>query len=425
VPVDGRAARGEDDQHAKAAMNSASRPVSFWIPVAAASLLLAASMGSRSAIGLFLGPINTATGLGAATVSLAIAAGLLAFGAAQPAWGAWEGRAGAARVIALGAIGSSAGLALLTVGGGSVELVGAMLLGGASGAALGAPLLMGIVAQRVPVERHGLAMGVISAGSSAGQLAYSMIGAMLISAVGWQTTLLAFAASVLAAAPLARAFGRRPVAERTAAPGATSEATVRQALGDRSYWFVSAGFFVCGFHVSFLTTHMPGVIELCGLPPTFAGLWLAVVGACNIVGSLGAGWLMQRAPMKLLLAAVYALRALGVAAFIALPPGQALLLGFALWMGLTYMATLPLTTGILARLYGARNLAVLFGITMAMHQIGSFLGTWLGGVEFQATGDYRWMWLADILLATAAALVHLPLREREPAPPLAAPLPAN
>lgn len=404
-------------------MKPASGPTSFWIPVAAASLLLATSMGSRSTMGLFLGPINTASGLGAAAVSLAIAAGLLAFGVAQPIWGAWEKRVGAARVIALGAIGSSASLALLTVSGGTVELGGAMFLGGASCAALGAPLLMGMVAQRVSVARHGLAMGVLSAGSSAGQLAYSILGAALISAVGWQTTLLAFAATVLAVAPLARAFRIHPIVDTAA--GSSSRTTARQALRDPRYWLVSTGFFVCGFHVSFLTTHVPGVIELCGLPPTFSGLWLAVVGACNIVGSLGAGWLMPRAPAKLLLAAVYALRALGVAAFIALPPSQALLLGFALWMGLTYMATLPLTIGILTRLYGARNLAVLFGITMALHQIGSFLGTWLGGVEFQATGDYRWMWLADILLATAAALVHLPLRERDPVPPLAAPQPAH
>ncbi len=409
-------------------MHSPSRPTSFWIPVAAASLLLAASMGSRSAMGLFLGPINTATGLGAGTVSLAIAVGLLAFGAAQPAWGAWERRAGATRVIALGCIGSGASLALLTVSGGSVELGTVMLLGGAAGAALGAPLLMGMVAQRVPVERHGLAMGVVSAGSSAGQLAYSMLGAVLISAVGWQSTLLAFAATVLAVAPLARVFRSRPFTELPAAPGAASAATVRDALADPGYWLVSAGFFVCGFHVSFLTTHMPGVIELCGLPPTFSGLWLAVVGACNIVGSLAAGWLMQRAPVKLLLAGVYALRALGVAAFIALPASQPLLLAFALWMGLTYMATLPLTTGILTRRYGARNLAVLFGITMAMHQVGSFLGVWLGGVEFEASGAYRWTWLGDILLATAAALVHLPLRDEQPEvakTALAAPLPAR
>jgi len=398
-------------------MNPASRPLSFWIPVAAAGLLLAVSMGSRSAMGLFLGPINTATSLGAATVSLAIAASLLAFGVAQPAWGIWEKRVGPARVIVLGAIGSGIGLALLAVASGSAALTTAMLLGGVTGAALGAPLLMGVVAQRVPVERHGLAMGVISAGSSAGQLIYSLIGAVLIAAFGWQAALLVFAATLLAVAPLARVFRARPAAGGPdAAPAAPKTASAAGALRDPSYWYVTAGFFVCGFHVSFLTTHMPGVIEMCGLPPTFSGLWLAVVGACNIIGSLGAGWLMQRLPMKLVLGTVYALRALGVATFIALPPSQALLLGFALWMGLTYMATLPLTTGLLTRLYGAPNLAVLFGITMAMHQVGSFLGAWLGGVEFQLTGDYRWIWFADILLASAAALVHLPIRDGKPPP---------
>ena len=392
-------------------MIPASRPFSFWTVVAAASLLLAVSMGSRSAMGLFLGPINTATSLGAAAVSLAIAASLLAFGVAQPAWGIWERRAGATRIIAIGAIGSSVSLALLTVSSGSIPLIGAMLLGGATGAALGAPLLMGVVAQRVPVEGQALAMGVVSAGSSTGQLIYSLGGAALISAFGWQAALLAFAATALVVAPLARVFRAGPKADRETAAAATTTTTAAGALRDASFWYVTAGFFVCGFHVSFLTTHMPGVIELCGLPPTFSGLWLAIVGACNIVGSLGAGWLMQRVPMKLLLGAVYALRALGVAAFIALPPSQPLLLGFALWMGLTYMATLPLTTGILTRQYGASNLAVLFGITMALHQVGSFLGTWLGGVEFQATGGYQWIWLADMLLAAAAALVHLPIRE--------------
>jgi len=404
-------------------MRAQPRAAPFWPVVLAAAGLLAVAMGSRSSMGLFLGPINGATSLGAATVSLAIAAGLLAWGAALPLCGLWEKRAGPVRVTFIGAIASSIGLALLSVSEGAASLTAAMVFGGVSGAALGAPMLMAVVAQRVPAGRYPLAMGVVSAGSSAGQLLYSMIGAALISAFGWQAALLAFAATLLAAAPLARMFRAPPVA--VVEPAASESTPALRALREPGYWCVTAGFCVCGFHVSFLTTHMPGVIELCGLPPTFSGLWLAVVGACNIAGSLGAGWLMQRAPIRLLLAAVYALRALGVAAFIALPPSQALLLGFALWMGLTYMATLPLTTGILARLYGARRLAVLFGITMAMHQIGSFLGTWLGGVEFQISGDYRWMWLADVLLATAAALVHLPLREGDRAPGLAKPLPAH
>jgi predicted MFS family arabinose efflux permease len=161
---------------------------------------------------------------------------------------------------------------------------------------------------------------------------------------------------------------------------------------------------------------MPGVLDLCGFPTGFSGLWLAIVGGCNIVGSLASGWLMQRVPMKSLLGALYALRAAGVALFLLLPASREVLLAFALWMGLTYMATLPPTTGIIAKLYGARSVAVLFGITMALHQVGSFLGAWLGGLELELTGGYRWIWVLDMALAAAAALLHLPIREAARAP---------
>ncbi len=178
---------------------------------------------------------------------------------------------------------------------------------------------------------------------------------------------------------------------------------------------------MCGFHVSFLTTHMPGVIDLCGLPAGLSGAWLAVVGACNIASSLGAGYLMQRMPMKSLLATVYALRALGVVAFIVLPKSELVLFGFALWMGLTYMATLPPTTGLIAQLFGARNVATLFGVTTLVHQVGSFLGAWLGGVEVELTGGYAIVWWIDAALALGAAAAHLPIREAH-RPPVAAPV---
>jgi predicted MFS family arabinose efflux permease len=161
---------------------------------------------------------------------------------------------------------------------------------------------------------------------------------------------------------------------------------------------------------------MPGVIDLCGLPAGLSGAWLAVVGGCNIVSSLGAGYLMQRLPMKSLLATVYALRALGVVAFIALPKSELVLFGFALWMGLTYMATLPPTTGLIAQLFGARNVATLFGVTTLVHQVGSFLGAWLGGVEVQLTGGYAFVWWIDAALALGAAAAHLPIREAGHAP---------
>lgn len=381
----------------------------YAVPVLAAAALMAVMMGSRSSMGLFIGPINIATALGAATISLGFALSQLSWGAAQPFAGVLAHRYGTARVIAAGGVLSALALATLTVADTSGALIGTLLVAGAAGAAAGgAPLLMGAVAQRVPAEKRGAAMGLVSAGSSAGQLAMAPLAALLIGSIGWQGALLAFALLVAAVLPIARAF-RGPAA--CAEPQA-ARVDARAALREPSFWFITAGFFVCGFHVSFLTTHMPGVLELCGFSTGFSGLWLAIVGACNVAGSLAAGWLMQRVPMKALLGTLYALRAAGVALFVILPASREVLLGFALWMGLTYMATLPPTTGLIAKLYGARNVAVLFGVAMALHQVGSFLGIWVGGLELELTGGYRWVWLLDILLATGAALAHLPIRER-------------
>jgi predicted MFS family arabinose efflux permease len=393
----------------------------FIAPVVAAAALMAVLMGSRSSMGLFVGPINTATALGAATVSFAFAASQLAWGAAQPVAGMLARRHGTARVVVAGGVLSALGLALVTVAGSGTTLVATLLLAGATGAAAGgAPLLLGAVAQRVTAEKRASALGLVSAGSSAGQLLMAPLAALLIGGIGWQGALLTFVALTLAVLPMARVFRRPPLAAEATHDGPAIDA--RTALRQPSFWFVTAGFFVCGFHVSFLTTHMPGVLELCGFSTGFSGAWLAVVGACNIVGSLASGWLMQRVPMRALLGALYALRALGVALFLCLPASSEVMLGFALWMGFTYMATLPPTSGIIAKLYGPRNVAVLFGITMALHQVGSFLGVWLGGLELELTGGYHWIWLLDILLATGAALAHLPVRE--PGAPAAALRPA-
>jgi predicted MFS family arabinose efflux permease len=395
----------------------------FMVPVLAAATLMAVLMGSRSSMGLFIGPINTATALGAATVSFAFALSQLAWGAAQPVVGVLARWHGTTRVIVAGGLLSATGLAMVTAAGSGATLIAALLLAGAAGAAAGgAPLLLGAVAQRVAAERRGLALGLVSAGSSAGQLLLAPLAALLVAGIGWQGAVLAFAALSIAVLPMARAFRRPPAAAEAAGGQATVDA--RAALREPSYWCVTAGFFVCGFHVSFLTTHMPGVLELCGFSTGFSGLWLALVGACNVVGSLASGWLMQRVSMKTLLGALYALRAAGVALFLLLPASGETMLGFALWMGLTYMATLPPTTGIIAKLYGAQNLAVLFGITMALHQVGSFLGVWLGGLELELTGGYRWVWLLDILLAAAAALAHLPVREGRQGAPTLPPQPA-
>jgi predicted MFS family arabinose efflux permease len=386
----------------------------------AASLVLAVAAGSRSSWGLFIGPINSASGFGPAAVSLAVATSALAWGVAQPACGVLVRRLGAPRLLVAGGILVAMLTALVPLAGSGAELVLVMALAGAAGAAAGsAPLLMGIVAQRVAPQARGFALGAVSAGGSAGQLAAAPALAAAIAAFGWQAAVFGLAASALLVVPLARTFRSGPaIVDGTRPRDAGPAFTLRSAFANRNYWLVTAGFFVCGFHVSFLTTHMPGVIDLCGLPAGLSGAWLAVVGGCNIVSSLGAGYLMQRMPMKSLLATVYALRALGVVAFIVLPKNEVVLFGFALWMGLTYMATLPPTTGLIAQLFGARNVTTLFGVTTLVHQVGSFLGAWLGGVDVELTGGYAIVWWIDAALALGAAMAHLPIREagRLPAP---------
>jgi predicted MFS family arabinose efflux permease len=405
--------RGADNwtQRHKVKTSEPAAAPALIVPVLAAGILMAMLMGTRSSMGLFIGPINTSTALGAATISLAFALSQLAWGAAQPVAGLLAGRLGTTRVIVAGGTLSAIGLALITVASSGPALMATLMLAGAAGAAAGgAPLLMGAVAQRVSAAKRGQAMGLVSAGSSAGQLLLAPLAALLIGSIGWQGALLVFAVLVVAVLPISRVFRHPPAATEVANQSAPA-IDARAALREPSFWFISAGFFVCGFHISFLTTHMPGVLELCGFSSSFSGLWLGIVGLCNIAGSLAAGWLMQRVPMKALLGTLYALRAAGVALFLLLPPSREVMLGFALWMGITYMATLPPTSGIIAKLYGARNVAVLFGVTMALHQVGSFLGVWLGGLELELTGGYHWVWMLDILLASAAALAHLPIRE--------------
>lgn len=402
-----------------------------------AAVLLAVVMGQRSSFGLFLSPINSTTGIGLATLSLAAAAGQLAWGLAQPACGMLADRYGPARVIAAGATLFALGNVAIVLAPGGATFLAVLTLAGAAGAAAGgAPLLLGAVGQRVSPERRGIATGIVSAGGSAGQLTIAPVTQGAIAATGWMNAMLLMAILTIATMPLARAFrSRRRGVEPGAAAGAASNAACaaparptpaaraaarRAAMRDPRYWLVTAGFSVCGFHVSFLTTHMPGVIESCGMPASFAGAWIAIVGGCNIVGSIVSGALIQKRSMPHMLMALYAARAAGVLLFALAPKTPSVTLLFALWMGASYMATLPPTAGLIARMYGAGNLATLLGLTMLFHQVGSFLGVWLGGVAFEATGHYDWVWTLDIALALVAVAVHLPLRDTARPKPLGA-----
>jgi predicted MFS family arabinose efflux permease len=195
---------------------------------------------------------------------------------------------------------------------------------------------------------------------------------------------------------------------------------VRIAFRDRSYWCLHAGFFTCGFHIAFLVTHLPGEVGLCGLPGAVAATSLAIIGLANIAGSLWAGWMGNRVRMKMLLFWMYFTRAIAVLAYLAAPKEPWTFYVFAAVLGATWLATVPPTAGITAKLFGTRYLATLFGLTLLSHQVGGFFGAWLGGIAITQTGSYQWMWWADAALALAAALVNLPIREARPQPRLAA-----
>ena len=385
------------------------------VVTAAAVMLLAVTMGSRSVSGLFLSPLNTATGLGVATLSFAIAVGQLAWGAAQPFCGMLAERYGPARVIFAGTLLAAASGALLPFAQGAAAVVAVFALGGIA-ATVGSPsLLVGTVSQRVAPARRGMVAGIVGAGGPLGQLVLAPATQTTIALAGWVSAALALAVLSLATLPLALAFRRSSAAP---APAAQRDATLREALTSPRYWILNGTFFVCGLHVFFLVTHLPGVIELCGLPASVSGVSLAVLGLFNIAGSVGAGLVLQRCSMKRMLAALYAARALGIVLFLVSPKTELALLAFSAWMGLTYMAVLPPTAGLVGKLYGASRLPTLLGITFVVHQAGAFLGSWLGGVALETRGSYDAMWLADVALAVLAALVCLGLREEAREAPL-------
>lgn len=395
------------------------------LPAPALVLLAAAgtfalTMGVRQSMGLFVGQLNTATGLGLASVSLAFAFGQLWWGLTQPLAGLVSDRFGAARVLVLGVLLVALGTALTPWMGSTPGLVLAIGVLAAGGAGLAGPaVLMAATVRLMPAERRGMATGVVNAGGSFGQFVFAPLAQGLSAAGGWVLAMQSLGALVLLALPAAWVLRGRGGATATA-PGSAPlrpepvRAVVASALAHRGYRLLCAGFFVCGFHVAFIATHLPGVVAACGLPPAIGAWSLAVIGLFNIAGSLGMGWALGtgRWRMKSLLAAVYAARALAVLVFVLAPKTPLVMLGFAAVIGFTYLSTVPPTAGLVARFFGPAHLATLFGIVMVSHQVGGFLGAWLGGQAVERLGSYDAMWGLDIALALGAALLHLPIDER-------------
>ena len=397
----------------------------LWTLTLAASAILLITMGARQTSGLFLIPITQSTGVSIVAMSFALAVGQFVFGAAQPVFGAIADKFGAVKVIIAGAIMLALGCILTPFATSSTGLLLTMGVLSATGAAAGSfSILIGIAAQRLPPERRSFAAGLINAGGSIGQSVFAPLVQLIIGAAGWASAMFATAFAALLTIPLVLPLRRSQTAGAIGAaslapvPHLTLGEQLRVALRDPSYLYLHAGFFTCGFHIAFLVTHLPNDLRLCGLGPEVAASSLMLIGLFNVAGSLSAGWLGQRYRMKYLLALIYASRAAIVGIYVVMPKTALNVYLFAGALGFTWLATVPPTSGLVGKLFGTRYLATLFGLTLLSHQIGAFLGAWLGGLAVVNLGNYTVMWYLDAGLAALAALVNLPIREAPIVPKL-------
>ena len=405
-------------------MNEAIKKHAIWLVLLAAAGTFALTMGTRQTMGLFLADVNKSTGLGIADISLAFAFGQLWWGLTQPFAGAFADRVGAGRVLVIGVCLVALGTVLTPMMTSTVGLIFAIGVLAAGGAGMAGPsVLMAATTRLLPPEKRGMATGIVNAGGSFGQFVLAPVAVGLTALLGWMGSMQTLGLIVLLALPAAWVLkgnsnaiasnGGAANAEgvRAPAPRLSAGAAIKNALKDRSFLLLGAGFFVCGFHVAFLGTHLPNVVAMCGLPPSISAWSLGLLGLFNIFGSLGMGWAVGRWRMKSLLSLVYAARAAAVMIFLASPKTATVMLIFAAVMGLTFLSTVPPTAGLVAKFFGPANMATLFGIVMLSHQIGGFLGAWLGGKVFTLTGSYDTIWILDIVLAIGAALIHMPITE--------------
>ena len=393
-----------------------------WGLLITAASMLMITMGVRQTTGLFLQPIHQSTGVGIAAISFALAIGQFVWGAVQPVFGAIADKQGSTRILVAGGILLALGMAMTPLMSSQWGFMFTLGLLTAAGAGAGSfSILIGATASRLAPEKRSFAAGFINAGGSLGQFVFAPLVQLSITAAGWGVAMFGLAAVSLLTLPLAWPLRRKPSPAPALAAGpqvAATEMTLREqlriALRDRSYWLLHLGFFTCGFHIAFLVTHLPGEIALCGLSAGVAGASIALIGLFNVLGSLVAGTLGQRYRMKLILAVMYASRAVMIVIYLMSPPTPMTFYIFAAALGFTWLATVPPTAGLIGKLFGPRYLGTLFGLTLLSHQIGGFFGAWLGGVAMERLGDYTWMWYADIALALIAAVANLPIREKSP-----------
>jgi predicted MFS family arabinose efflux permease len=392
-----------------------SRNNSSWLFITlAAAAMLMITMGARQAQGLFVFPISGSTGVSIVTISFAMAVGQFMWGAVAPVAGALADRFGSARVLVCGVLVLALGTALtplLTTGSGLVFTIGILTAVGSGAGSFS--MLIGTVIGRLPPAHRGTAAGIITAGGSFGQFVFAPIAQALISLWGWMGAMWSLSAIALLALPLVQPIAG-PKGHGGALTGNSSgsmKATLRSAFGDASYLLLHGSFLTCGFHIAFLVTHLPGEVDLCGLPASVASWSLAIIGLANIAGSFAAGWLLNHFRGKYILFGMYGSRTLLILLYLAAPKTEWTFYLLAVGLGFSWLGTAPPTAGVVGKLFGMRYLATLYGLTMVSHQLGAFFGAWLGGLAFAHYGNYLWMWYADALFAAIAALLNLPIRE--------------
>lgn len=391
----------------------------FWLLMVCAASILMITMGARQSLGLFVSPLHTNLGLDIVAISFALAIGQFVWGCVQPIFGAIADKFGAYYVLVGGALLLAVGMALtpfITSEWGLVLTLGILSAAGAGAGSFS--VLIGAASGQLPAEKRSFAGGFVNAGGSLGQFIFAPLLQAIISACGWVAAMFTMAGTTLLSIPLAAVLCKRVstgIAAARPVETAMNEqglaAQIRLALRTPSYLYLHAGFFTCGFHVAFLVTHLPGEVALCGHAANVSANSLALIGLFNIAGSLAAGVLGNHYRMKYILAVMYASRVFMIALYLLAPKTPFTFYLFAAGLGFTWLATVPPTAGLIGKLFGTRYLATLLGLAILTHQVGGFLGAWLGGIAVVHEGNYQWMWYADMVLAALAALINLPIRE--------------
>lgn len=384
------------------------------------TVVLLLSFGIRTSFGLFLNPITGDLGWGREIFAGAIAIQILLWGLAQPLAGAVADRYGAGRVVAACGVMYALGIALMARAEAPLDFVlGTGLLVGLGLTGTGFPIVLAVIGRSVDSRRRSLFLGLAAAGGSSGQLFMVPLGQAFLDAYGWVTALGLLAALSFAMVPLAAALAGPPGGDARLEARQSFAEAIREAGGHGGYWFLTAGFFVCGFHVMFIATHLPAFIVDHGAAASLGAWALALIGLGNIFGSSISGILGGRVSKRYLLSGLYLARAAVIGIFVLVPLSDTSILVFSMAMGVLWLSTVPLTSGLVAQIFGVRYMATLFGFVFLGHQIGGFLGAWLGGYVFDATGSYEIVWWVAVALGVAASILHMPINER-PVPRLAA-----